>query len=130
MLKKAITAIIATSLLLSGCSTATTQTETIQQVEHTTYMVAGRYYTCGELITKDGNVWGYTQDVISDKPSYDNQPVFALMDDMGTANNIDDEVLGLIFDVETAIYDELEIRLAEEFSVSRDGNNLHLDPQQ
>ena len=123
MLKKIITTIITTSLLLSGCA----QTP---QIERATYMVAGRYYTCGELITQDGNAWGYSQDIISDKPSYDNQPVFALFDNMGTESIFDDEVLGLVFDVETAIYDALEIELSEAFTVSRDGNNLHLDPQQ
>ena len=138
-MNKKITAILlGASLLLTGCAKAqepaiTFTKEPVQEtvaVESQTYLLAGRYYTCGELYTKDGNVWEYSQELINEKPSYDNQPVFALIDDMGTGNQYDDVILGLVFDAETAIYDELEIRLAEEFSVTRDGNNLHLDPKQ
>lgn len=61
------------------------------------HVVAGHYYISGEVITEDGNIWGYSQDIISDAPSYDNQPVYVLMYDAGTPNNIyDDEVMGLV----------------------------------
>lgn len=119
-----IIAVLLSLCCLTGCANIPKQD--VQVVESKTYMVSGRYYTAGELYTDDGNVWEHYQDIISDKPAYDNQPVFALIDDMGTANQHDDEIVGLMFDVETAIYDELEMRLAEEFSVSREGNNLHL----
>lgn len=127
MLKKAIATIIATSMLFSGCGCATTITETTAPVEHTNYMVRGRYYTSGELITQDGNTWGYDQAIISEQPSYDNEPVFAIFDDNGTPDNIyDDEILGLVRDVETAIYDELEVALSESFTLERDGNNIKI----
>ena len=129
MMKKLAIILLGASMLLAGCAEAPATTPQLTTVEHQTYLVSGRYYTAGELYTEDGNVWEYSQDIISDQPSYDNQPVFALIDDMGTSNQHDDEIVGIMFDVETAIYDELEIRLAEEFSVSREGNNLHLDPK-
>lgn len=128
MIKKIILALLGTSLLLTGCGEVSEQNA--PAVESTTYIMSGRYYTSGELFTEDGNTWEYSQDVISEAPSYDNQPVYALINDMGTANKFDDEVLGLVLDRETAIYDELEVRLSEEFSVERDGNTLHLDPEQ
>ena len=66
-------------------------------VEPEMYLVPGHYYTIGEVITEDGNVWGYTQDIISDVPSYDNESVYVLMYDAGTPDNIyDDEIIGLI----------------------------------
>ena len=102
---------------LAGCS----QREI--EREHSTYMLAGRYYTCGELITNDGNSWTYSQGIISEMKSYDNQPVFALFDDNGTPDYVnDDEVYGLVLDRETAIYDALEASLSESFTVERNGN--------
>lgn len=104
---------------LTGCSSAATETE----IEHTTYTAQGRYYTCGEVVTTDGNVWGYTQDIISEMESYDHQPVFALFDDNGTPDNIyDDEIYGLVLDRETAIYDALEVALSDKFTIERNGN--------
>lgn len=127
MLRKAIVALMGATMLFTGCaSTAEIPETTAPEVEHKTYMMSGRYYTNGELFTEDGNAWYYSQDVISEKPSYDNQPVFALIGDMGTGNKFDDEILGLIWDVETAIYDELEVALSEDFNIERNGNNLHL----
>lgn len=130
MLKKIILALVGASLLLTGCTEKENVVTEFTPPESTTYIISGRYYTSGELFTEDGNSWEYSQDVISESPSYDNQPVYALINDMGTANQFDDEILGLVLDRETAIYDELEILLSEEFSVERDGNNLHLDPEQ
>lgn len=104
---------------LTGCASTATETE----IEHATYMAQGRYYTCGEVVTADGNVWGYTQDIISEMESYDNQPVFALFDDNGTPENIyDDEIYGLVLDRETAIYDALEVALSDKFAIERNGN--------
>ena len=95
--------------------------------EHTTYITAGRYYTCGEVITDDGNVWAYSQDIISERESYDHQPVFALIDDNGTPDNIyDDEVYGLVLDRETKVYDELEAALSDAFTVERNGNIISI----
>ena len=128
MIKKIILALLGVSLLLTGCGEVPEQEGPV--LESKTYIMSGRYYTAGELFTDDGNYWEYSQDIISSKPSYDSEPVYALISDMGTANKFDDEVLGLVLDRETAIYDELEIRLSEEFSVERDGNKLHLDPEQ
>ena len=89
------------------------------------YTTSGRYYTCGEVITDDGNVWEYTQDVISNELAYDNEPVYVVMNVMGTPNNIyDDKVVGVVRDTMTAIMDELEAVLSDDFSVERDGNNM------
>lgn len=133
MLRKVIIALMGASMLFAGCTSNEVPETSMPEVEHQTYIMAGRYYhTSGELFTEDGNSWGFTQDIISEKPSYDNQPVFALFDDMGTANKFDDEVLGLVWDVETAIYDELEVVLSEDFNIERNGNNIHIsmDPEQ
>lgn len=90
-------------------------------------MAPGRYYTSGEVITKDGNVWGYSQHIISERESYDNEPVFALFDDNGTPENIyDDEIYGLVLDRETEIYDRLEAELSKSFTVERNGNVISI----
>ena len=123
-------------LCLSGCKTAEAELDIIAPAEvsatettivYTRYVAAGRYYTSGQLITNDGNVWSYTQDIISEMKSYDHQPVYAVIEDNGTPNNIcDDEVCGLVRDIETEIYDELEAALSESFEVERNGNILSL----
>lgn len=118
---KKIIALAGALLLLSGC------TQKPANVEHTTYIAAGRYYTNGEVITNDGNIWGYDQDIISEQPSYDDEPIFALFDDNGTPDNIyDDEILGVVLDRETAIYDELEVALSSDFALERKGNDIKL----
>lgn len=123
---------------LTGCASAEREMETSAEVQTTTmetqaqteiaherYVATGRYYTCGELVTNDGNVWKYAQDTISEMESYDHQPVFAVFDDNGTPDNIyDDEVCGLVRDIETEIYDALEVALSEDFAVERNGNVL------
>lgn len=131
-MKKAI-ALLAIAMLLTGCQKQTTvehepvPTETEPVVTHTSYIVSGRYYTSGEVITSDGNIWGYSQDIISEKESYDNEPVFAVFDDNGTPDDIyDDEIYGLVLDMETEIYDKLEVELSKSFTVEREGNNLHI----
>lgn len=115
---------------LTGCASVEREMEaqapTMEtEIIHERYVTTGRYYTCGELITSDGNVWGYAQDIISEIESYDNQPVFAVFDDNGTPDNIyDDEICGLVRDMETEIYDALETALSETFEVERNGNVL------
>lgn len=127
MKNKIILALVGATMLLSGC---TKEPQVIAEVESTTYITAGRYYTCGEIITSDGNVWDYSQDTISEAPSYDDEPIYALFDDNGTPNNIyDDEILGVVLDRETAIYDELETALSESFAVERNGNVLSVSQQ-
>ena len=118
--RKTILAIIGLSLLFTGCSQK-------GNLEHTTYIASGRYYTSGEVITEDGNVWGYSQDVISERESYDNEPIFALFDDNGTPENIyDDEIYGVVLDRETEIYDRLEAELSTSFAVERNGNIISI----
>jgi hypothetical protein len=94
-MKKLLIAVL-TGLCLTGCSPAV-------ETEPTMYIVPGRYYTSGEVITEDGNIWGYSQDIISDSPSYDDEPVYALIYDAGTPDNIyDDEVVGLVLNRDIA----------------------------
>ena len=94
---------------------------------HTRYTAYGRYYTDGTVITDDGNIWSYAADTISDKTPTDNMPVWIGFDDNGTSADItDDVVLGLVYDVYTAIYDALETELSAEFELERDGNNIHI----
>ena len=116
---KRIIALIGIALLLGGCQGKQAKCEP----EHTTYITKGRYYVCGEVVTEDGNVWSYSQDIISERESYDYEPVFALFDDNGTPSEItDDEIYGVVLDRETAVYDELEIELSKSFVVERTGN--------
>lgn len=118
---------LAVALLALCCLAGCTQREREIEPEHTTYITAGRYYTCGEVITDDGNVWGYSQDIISEMESYDHEPIFALFDDNGTPDYIyDDEIYGLVLDRETAVYDELESALSESFMVERNGNVISI----
>ena len=94
---------------------------------HTRYTAYGRYYTEGTVITDDGNEWGYSTDLISDKTPVDNMPVWIGFDDNGTPTDItDDIVLGLVYDVYTAIYDALETELSKEFELERDGNRIQI----
>ena len=95
--------------------------------DHTQYTAYGRYYTEGTVITNDGNVWEYSTDVISEQTPTDNMPIWIAFDDNGTPDNIaDDVVLGLVYDRETAIYDELEAALGDKFELERDGNNIQI----
>ena len=86
-MKKLLLAALA-FLFLAGCGT---------KHEPIMYIAEGHYYTSGKVITEDGNVWGYSQDIISEEPSYDDEPVYALIYDAGTPDYIyDDEVVGLV----------------------------------
>ena len=108
-------------LCLSGCGTAE------PEVEHTCYALQGRYYVEGICEDTNGNIWGYTTDVVSKRQPYDGMPVYICFDDAGTPDNIyDDEVLGLVYDRETAIYDELEASLSDAFAIERTGNNIRI----
>ena len=123
MLKKAILSAITLSMLLTGCSSNPTQPE----VEHTRYSIQGKYYTLGICKDVNGNVWEYSTDTISKLTVYDAMPVYICLDDAGTPDTIyDDEVLGLVYDRETAIYDQLEDALSESFAIERNGNNIHI----
>ena len=97
------------------------------KVESKQYTAYGRYYTDGTIITEDGNEWSYTTDSISEQTPTDDMPVWVGFDDNGTPNNItDDIILGLVYDRETAIYDDLEDALADKFELERDGNNIRI----
>lgn len=127
-MKRAIV-LLTIALCLTGCQQQSepVPTETEPVVTHTSYIVSGRYYTSGEVITSDGNIWGYSQDTISERESYDNEPIFALFDDNGTPDNIyDDEIYGVVLDRETEIYDRLETELSQSFAVERNGNNISI----
>ena len=109
-------------LMTVGC----TKTES-PKVESQQYTAYGRYYTDGTVITNDGNEWGYTTDTISDLTPADAMPVWIAFDDNGTPEEItDDIILGLVYDRNTAIYDELEETLGEEFELEREGNNIRI----
>lgn len=102
-------------------------TDEVPKVESTRYTAYGRYYTDGTVITNDGNEWGYSTDTISDKTPYDAMPVWVGFDDNGTPNKVEDDVvLGLVYDRNTAIYDDLETALSDKFELERDGNNIHI----
>lgn len=96
-------------------------------IESTRYTAYGRYYTDDTVITNDGNEWGYGTDTISNIAIYDGMPVWIGFDDNGTPNEItDDIILGLVYDRNTAIYDDLETALSDSFELERDGNNIHI----
>ena len=102
----------------------------IQPKEHTRYTAQGRYYTEGTVITNDGNDsiwWEYSTDTISNEEPYDAMPVWVAFDDNGTPNDItDDIILGLVYDRNTAVYDELETALGDKFELTREGNNIKI----
>ena len=52
----------------------------------------GQYYACGEVVTEDGNAWGYTSEAIDHECL-----VYVVFNDAGTPDNIyDDEIIELI----------------------------------
>ena len=121
MFKKIILQAIAMSILLTGCNNVQ------PEVEHTRYATQGRYYTNNICEDANGNMWEYSTTTISNMNVYDGMPVYIGFDNAGTPDNIyDDEVLGLVYDRETAIYDELEKVLAESFEIERNNNNIHI----
>ena len=72
-------------------------------------------------------LWGYQTDSISNEVPYDGMPVVMALDDNGTPDIIEDDiVLGLVYDIETSIYDKLEVELSEAFELNRNGNNIRI----
>lgn len=121
MLRRTMLSAIALSVLLTGCG------KTQPEVEHNRYVMQGRYYTSDICEDTSGNTWDYTTNTISNTDVYDGMPVYICFDDAGTPDNIyDDEVLGLVYDRETAIYDKLEVVLSESFEVERTDNNIRI----
>lgn len=123
-MKKLLTlATIFCTLLLVGCGTQ----ESTPQVESQQYTAYGRYYTDGTVITNDGNIWDYSTDTISDRTPTDAMPIWIGFDDNGTPNSIEDDIiLGVVYDRNTAIYDDLEIALGDKFELERDNNNIKI----
>lgn len=119
----ALTLSVGAFLMTTGCTT----TPKVESQQYTTY---GRYYTDGTVITDDGNDalwWEYSTDTISNRTPYDGMPVWVAFDDNATPDILkDDIVLGLVYDMETAIYDELETALGDSFELERDGNNIRI----
>lgn len=121
----ALTLIVGAFLMSTGCTEAPTP-----KVESQQYTAYGRYYTDGTVITNDGydsQWWEYSTDIISDQTPYDAMPVWVGFDDNATPDDItDDIILGLVYDRNTAVYDELEAALGDKFELTRDGNNIHI----
>ena len=73
---------VAIAICLSGCQ---------KQVEPEMYIVSGHYYANGEIVTEDGNIWGYTSE------SFDDEfPVNVLFDNNGTETIYDDVIVGIV----------------------------------
>lgn len=128
----ALTFLALSMITLTGCANKQTEIKKEEStVEPAVYFQYGRYYfnadLQGQVVTEDGNVWDYTQEIISEEPSYHNEPVLAALDDNGTPDIIeDDSIIGLVLDRETAIYDELETTLSKDFNIEREGNNIRI----
>lgn len=126
----ALTLIVGAFLMTTGCAKAEAPNinlVSILDVESQRYTAYGRYYTDGTVITNDGNIWEYSTSSISDKTAYDGMPVWVGFDDNSTPDNItDDIILGLVYDRNTAIYDELEDALGDKFQLERNNNNIHI----
>lgn len=120
----ALTLAVGAFLISTGCASKVAPAPKVESQRYTAY---GRYYTNGTVITNDGNEWDYSTDTISDQTSTDAMPVWIGFDDNGTPADItDDIILGLVYDRNTAIYDELETALSDEFVLERDGNNIKI----
>lgn len=94
-------------------------------------IASGRYYITadltGQVLTDDGNLWDYTQTLIADAPSYHNEPVFVYFNTNNTPDDVtDDEIISIVLDRMTKIYDELEVSLSASFELDRDGNNIRI----
>lgn len=79
---KKILALIGIAICLSGCQ---------KKIEPEMYIMSGHYYANGEIITEDGNIWGYTSETFDD-----NFPVNVLFDNNGTETIYDDVIVGIV----------------------------------
>lgn len=119
-----LTLIVGVLLISTGCSSKAEPTPKPESQQYTAY---GRYYTNGTVVTNDGNKWSYATDTISDQIPTDAMPVWVAFDDNGTPDRVEDDViLGLVYDRNTAIYDELEAALSDKFIIERDNNNIKI----
>lgn len=146
-MKKTLSTIITmllTALILTGCNTTeqsvpqhnnptTSEAPTNEQslTPSDIRIASGRYYITadltGQVLTDDGNLWDYTQTLIADAPSYHNEPVFVYFNTNNTPDDIaDDEIISIVLDRMTKIYDELEVSLSTSFELDRDGNNIRI----
>ena len=113
--------------MMVGCG----EQEPIEEIEVTVdpnyYTMTGRYYESGRVVDEFGEEWCYEW-IDCEDTIYDGMPVKIVMSDSGTDLLYDDEVLTLVYDRETAIYDELEASFSEveEWEVTRDGNNIRI----
>lgn len=73
---------VAIAICLSGCQ---------KQVEPEIYIMSGYYYAGGEIITEDGNIWGYESEIFDDS-----FPVNVLFDNNGTESIYDDIIVGIV----------------------------------
>lgn len=129
-MKKALVTVLTLATLagLTGC-TRTPEPEPPATV--TKYITRARY-TAPQLTTADGNLWSYDGAVQGENiPEHHqtNTPVYAVFHDNGTPDELtDDVVCGLVFDRETAIYDDLYQTFSNDpyFTVDREGNTLHI----
>ena len=70
----------------------------LSSIEHHYYTARGNYYTTGEIITSDGNIWKYKTHIIGHEAVYDGMPILISFDDNGTGNIEDDIVVCLAYD--------------------------------
>lgn len=92
-----------------------------------------RYYpSCNEVRMTNGNVYIYDTDEVSGDFPYDGMPVHVGMCDQCSNDVKDHVVLGLVYDHETAIYDELYDSLSEneDWTLTRTGNHIHIDVEE
>ena len=117
---------------LTGCSYVEEQEIAVVETEAEHYITSGRYYTTGTVVTSDGNEWRYNTETISDLQVYNGMPVNVVMSDEGTELVTDDVVLGLVYDMETAIYDELEAELSDidGYEMVRNGNTIRITEEE
>ena len=74
------------ALCLTGCSPA-------EEPKGEMYVEPGHYYTSGEVITFDGNVWAYSHN----ETIYNGEPVFVIFYDSKTPDYIyDDQIISVI----------------------------------